>query len=261
MASDQKTIVFDDVAKHNKADDCWLIISGKVYDVTPFIDDHPGGGEVWLRATGKDATIDFGDVGHSDIAKGKMKKYCIGEIDQSTIPVKNSNNTSELIGKVLLVGIMAVVLRILVVYLNWSLVAVLERIYVKHRSSLLGLDCHERYVQLCCNAINDDVEPAKGQSFNGINIRTDLDPETDVSCTPVLLLNGDDGVDKFQIREASDGPTQNHRTKIWFQIREASDGPTLIGVLWFPLVTEKDTLLPSKKATKIKDPEEASDGC
>ncbi|KAI3705870.1 hypothetical protein L1987_76119 [Smallanthus sonchifolius] len=99
MASDQKTLVFDDVAKHNKADDCWLIISGKVYDVTPFIDDHPGGGEVWLRATGKDATVDFGDVGHSDIAKGKMKKYCIGEIDQSTIPVKNSNNTSELIGK------------------------------------------------------------------------------------------------------------------------------------------------------------------
>ncbi|MFS7929821.1 putative cytochrome b5-like heme/steroid binding domain superfamily [Helianthus anomalus] len=30
MASDQKTFVFDEVAKHNKADDCWLIISGKV---------------------------------------------------------------------------------------------------------------------------------------------------------------------------------------------------------------------------------------
>ncbi|KAI7740709.1 hypothetical protein M8C21_023520 [Ambrosia artemisiifolia] len=88
MASDNKTFVFDEVAKHNKADDCWLIISGKVYDVTLFMDNHPGGGDVWLRATGKDATVDFSDVGHSDIAKGKMEKYCIGEIDQSTIPLK-----------------------------------------------------------------------------------------------------------------------------------------------------------------------------
>ncbi|KAM0071072.1 putative cytochrome b5-like heme/steroid binding domain, cytochrome b5, heme-binding protein [Helianthus debilis subsp. tardiflorus] len=113
MASDQKTFVFDEVAKHNKADDCWLIISGKVYDVTLFMDNHPGGGEVWLRATGKDATVDFSDVDHSDIAKGKMEKYYIGEIDQSTIPVKHSNSKHTLIIKVLLVGIMVAALGIL----------------------------------------------------------------------------------------------------------------------------------------------------
>ena len=39
--------------------------AGKVYDVTPFMDDHPGGGEIMLGAAGKDGTDDFEDVGHS----------------------------------------------------------------------------------------------------------------------------------------------------------------------------------------------------
>ncbi|KAF2282607.1 hypothetical protein GH714_043134 [Hevea brasiliensis] len=59
-----------------------------VYDVTPFMDDHPGGDEVLLSSTGKDATNDFEDVGHSDSAREMMAKYYIGEIDASTVPAK-----------------------------------------------------------------------------------------------------------------------------------------------------------------------------
>ncbi|GMN44340.1 hypothetical protein TIFTF001_013536 [Ficus carica] len=90
MASDSKFHEFEEVAKHNKTKDCWLIISGKVYDVTPFMDDHPGGDEVLLSATGKDATNDFEDVGHSDSARDMMEKYYIGEIDSSTVPLKRT---------------------------------------------------------------------------------------------------------------------------------------------------------------------------
>lgn len=36
---------------------------------------------------GKDASIDFEDVNHSKDAKELMKKYCIGDVDQSTVPV------------------------------------------------------------------------------------------------------------------------------------------------------------------------------
>eukprot|EP00262_Sarcandra_glabra_P002324 TRINITY_DN125_c0_g1_i1.p1 TRINITY_DN125_c0_g1~~TRINITY_DN125_c0_g1_i1.p1 ORF type:complete len:139 (+),score=23.51 TRINITY_DN125_c0_g1_i1:142-558(+) len=110
--SDPKVHSFEEVAKHNMTKDCWLIISGKVYDVTPFMDEHPGGDEVLLAATGKDGTTDFEDVGHSDSAREMMDKYCIGEIDASTLPLKrtyippqqadsNANKTPEFMIKTL----------------------------------------------------------------------------------------------------------------------------------------------------------------
>ncbi|XP_054796855.1 cytochrome b5 [Prosopis cineraria] len=112
MASDPKIHSFEEVAKHNQTKDCWLIISGKVYDLTPFMEDHPGGDEVLLSATGKDATNDFEDVGHSDSAREMMDKYCIGTIDVSTVPQRrvyvppkqapyNPDKTPEFVIKIL----------------------------------------------------------------------------------------------------------------------------------------------------------------
>jgi cytochrome b involved in lipid metabolism len=49
MASDPKpekplrTYTLAEVKKHNKANDLWMAINGKVYDVTSFVDRHPGG--------------------------------------------------------------------------------------------------------------------------------------------------------------------------------------------------------------------------
>ncbi|XP_027109995.1 cytochrome b5 [Coffea arabica] len=112
MASDQKVHTFDEVVQHNKTKDCWLIIDGKVYDVTPFMEEHPGGDEVLLSATGKDATNDFEDVGHSDSARDMMDQYYIGEIDKATVPLKrmyippqqaqyNPDKTPEFVIKIL----------------------------------------------------------------------------------------------------------------------------------------------------------------
>ncbi|KAM3373807.1 Cytochrome b5 [Capsicum chinense] len=77
-----------EVSKHNNAKDCWLIISGKVYDVTKFLDDHPGGDEILLSTTGKDSTSDFEDVGHSSSARSMLDEYYVGDVDCSTIPTK-----------------------------------------------------------------------------------------------------------------------------------------------------------------------------
>ncbi|XP_056170214.1 cytochrome b5-like isoform X3 [Syzygium oleosum] len=60
----------------------------QVYDVTKFLEDHPGGDEVLLSATGKDATDDFVDVGHSSTARAMMDEFYVGEIDTSTVPTK-----------------------------------------------------------------------------------------------------------------------------------------------------------------------------
>ncbi|XP_038889017.1 cytochrome b5, seed isoform isoform X2 [Benincasa hispida] len=83
-----------------------------VYDVTKFLEDHPGGDEVLLSGVGKDATNDFFDVGHSSAARAMMEEFYVGDIDSSTIPAKrtytppkqplyNQDKTPEFIIKVL----------------------------------------------------------------------------------------------------------------------------------------------------------------
>lgn len=52
-------IPWDEVKRHTSKDDVWLLIDGKVYDVTPFLDLHPGGGQLIVEASGHDATSAF----------------------------------------------------------------------------------------------------------------------------------------------------------------------------------------------------------
>ncbi|XP_047968602.1 cytochrome b5-like [Salvia hispanica] len=105
MASNPKYHTFEEVAKHNKIKDCWVIISGKVYDVTPFMEDHPGGDDILLSVSGKDATSDIEDVGHNDSAREMMDQYLIGGIDMATVPLKPSyvppDKTPEFVIKIL----------------------------------------------------------------------------------------------------------------------------------------------------------------
>ena len=48
-----------EVAKHNKKNDCWVIVDGQVLDVTNFLPDHPGGEKAILLYAGRDATEEF----------------------------------------------------------------------------------------------------------------------------------------------------------------------------------------------------------
>lgn len=55
-----------------------LIGGPKVYDVTKYLDDHPGGAEVMLDVAGQNADEFFEDIGHSKEAREELKKYLIG---------------------------------------------------------------------------------------------------------------------------------------------------------------------------------------
>ncbi|KAK7395378.1 hypothetical protein VNO78_15930 [Psophocarpus tetragonolobus] len=91
MGGERKVYTLAQVSEHNNSKDCWLIIDGKVYNVTKFLDDHPGGDDVMLSSTGKDATDDFEDVGHSSSARAMLKDMYVGDIDPSTLPTKVKN--------------------------------------------------------------------------------------------------------------------------------------------------------------------------
>ncbi|CAH1639429.1 unnamed protein product [Spodoptera littoralis] len=69
--------------KSENKNDTVFIIDNVVYDVTKFLDEHPGGHEVLQNVAGKDASEDFDDVGHSLDAKDLMLKYKVGEIVES----------------------------------------------------------------------------------------------------------------------------------------------------------------------------------
>jgi len=52
----EKTYTMEEVSKHNSKESCWTVIRGEVYDLTNWIDKHPGGADKILKICGKDGT-------------------------------------------------------------------------------------------------------------------------------------------------------------------------------------------------------------
>ena len=63
--SSEEVYTLEEVAKHNTKESCWMVLYNKVYDLTNFVNSHPGGATLILINSGKDATVEFEKVGHS----------------------------------------------------------------------------------------------------------------------------------------------------------------------------------------------------
>lgn len=59
MADTKKYITSEELKKHNRSEDLWISIQGKVYDVTEWAKKHPGGDVVLLNLGGQDVTDAF----------------------------------------------------------------------------------------------------------------------------------------------------------------------------------------------------------
>eukprot|EP01024_Parvocaulis_polyphysoides_P063984 TRINITY_DN7420_c0_g4_i2.p1 TRINITY_DN7420_c0_g4~~TRINITY_DN7420_c0_g4_i2.p1 ORF type:complete len:523 (-),score=68.23 TRINITY_DN7420_c0_g4_i2:1004-2470(-) len=77
-----KSFTLTDVAKHNQPDDCWIIVNDKVYDVTEFVQKHPGG-KIIQEYAGRDASEVFGTF-HSKQAWQQLSEFYIGQLQNSS---------------------------------------------------------------------------------------------------------------------------------------------------------------------------------
>ncbi|WFD22472.1 [pyruvate dehydrogenase (acetyl-transferring)]-phosphatase [Malassezia equina] len=94
MASRQ--ITFAEVCQHKTEESLWIVIDNKVYDVTKFLTEHPGGDEVLLTEACKDATEPFEDVGHSEDARKTLKTFYIGDLTDPENMPKTGRKASDM---------------------------------------------------------------------------------------------------------------------------------------------------------------------
>jgi hypothetical protein len=69
-----------EIARHASVDDLWVIIDDKVYDLTDYVDEHPGGTEAIAKNAGKDATVGFKGPQHPSRVFDIVEEYRVGVV-------------------------------------------------------------------------------------------------------------------------------------------------------------------------------------
>jgi len=72
----------EDVAKHTSKTDCWVVLHGRVLDVTSFLSQHPGGELAILTFAGKDATAEFDMIHPPDVIEKYAPDAVIGVLGE-----------------------------------------------------------------------------------------------------------------------------------------------------------------------------------
>lgn len=84
-------VTYEELVKHNKKDDAWICLKGRVYNVTPYMDYHPGGVDELLRGVGKDATDLFNQVHKWVNFESMLEKCLIGKLVGPPVQVRKSS--------------------------------------------------------------------------------------------------------------------------------------------------------------------------
>ncbi|KAL1872840.1 fatty acid alpha-hydroxylase [Paecilomyces lecythidis] len=90
-----------EVASHNTEKSCYVTLGSKVYDVTSFVDDHPGGGDLILEYAGKDVTEIMADVvshQHTDSAYEILDECHVGFVSADSTAKSMANGEAKATG-------------------------------------------------------------------------------------------------------------------------------------------------------------------
>ncbi|KAG7148255.1 Cytochrome b2 like protein [Verticillium longisporum] len=90
ISSEKPIITLDNLNKHNSSSDCWISVHNKVWDITDFIGEHPGGPSVLLRCAGSNATKSFDQVHAPDIIEELPKEKFKGFLEEPSSDVSAS---------------------------------------------------------------------------------------------------------------------------------------------------------------------------
>ncbi|THH05905.1 hypothetical protein EW145_g4457 [Phellinidium pouzarii] len=93
LATSTMALTLGDVAQHDSSKSCWVIIQNKVYDVTEFLPEHPGGANIILKYAGKDATAAYEPIHPPDaLEKNLPPEKHLGAIDVGAVQaIKKAN--------------------------------------------------------------------------------------------------------------------------------------------------------------------------
>ena len=87
----------EEVQKHASGQDCWSVINGQVYDLTSYVNDHPGGAALISAICGKDGSSAFAGQ-HAGATKPAniLAAFVLGPLEgASTLPNAQVNGGEE----------------------------------------------------------------------------------------------------------------------------------------------------------------------
>lgn len=80
----EKEFTMEEVAKHNKKDDLWVVVKGCVMDLTNWLDEHPGGPQAIMNFMGRDATEEFEMLHDDEVIPKYAPQQVIGRVQGQT---------------------------------------------------------------------------------------------------------------------------------------------------------------------------------
>lgn len=88
----ERKYTMSEVQQHCSLDDCWMVIFDKVYDISEFVNEHPGGDFILLEYAGRDATHPFLSSRHGSSAYKMLDKYWIGILVDEELYYSNNSS-------------------------------------------------------------------------------------------------------------------------------------------------------------------------